>query len=72
MSELYISTLRDHPLTAALLGLLFILVAPLSVFHTLRIFGGILVSIMQDYRHEYESLSKVADDLWREIRKWFD
>lgn len=71
MFEFYTLAVRDHPLTAALLGLLFLLVAPLSLFHTLRIFGGMLLSIMRDYRHEIESLDEVRKDLGRELKRWF-
>jgi hypothetical protein len=72
MSELFNVVVHDDPLTAGLLGLVFLLVAPLTVSHILRIFGGFFVDLMREYRHEFVGLGKVVDDVRAEIRKWKD
>lgn len=58
------------PLINSGLLVLSLLIVPLGGMHVLRIFGGFLVVVIQEFKREINDLGKVAGKVWRELTTW--
>lgn len=60
----------DHPLVAAWLALLFLLFLALGSMHVCRIFGGLLVLLIREFKQEFLGIGKVLVQVKRELTTW--
>lgn len=68
MPEFYNNVLRHHPLTGALLGLIFLLIISLGTLHVMRISGEILVVILREFKHEIAGIASVVERVVHELK----
>jgi hypothetical protein len=60
----------DHPLIASWLALVFLLILLLGVMHVCRIFGGVLILLIREFKHELSDGWDVVKRLRQEITTW--
>jgi hypothetical protein len=57
----------DHPLIAAWLALLFLLFLALAAMHACRIFGGLVVILIREFKQEFLGIRRVLSQVKREL-----
>ncbi|HKO54853.1 MAG TPA: hypothetical protein VJ276_03180 [Thermoanaerobaculia bacterium] len=62
--------LGDHPLIAAWLTLIVILIGGLGTLHVSRIFAKFLADVVSEVKHELRGISKIVRRLKRELSTW--
>jgi hypothetical protein len=60
----------DHPLIASWLALVFLLTLVLGGMHVCRIFGGLLVLLIREFKRELLGIGKVFGRVKHEVTTW--
>lgn len=65
-----LKTFGEHPLIAAWLTLVFLLILVLGMMHVCRIFGEVVVVFIREFKHEAHGIGKVFGRVKHELRTW--